>query len=173
MADIADLTDAQIKVFIANYKAKAATHGGKWPLSVLQWEQAKRAKSEYEIIPLMTAILRLCRQSDDHRVSYGQLWKEMNDAPLPKGQAWAKPLTNSLGRVGAYCVDKGLPLLSTLVVDDQTRQLTDDAAHNIWAYMKDRGEDVGDSPRNYVDGQAGRAAEVVETQFAEPVSVTE
>jgi len=159
---IDDLNDAEIAAFIKNYERLGKTEGGVWPLSELHREQSRRVSSKFSPREMIDAILRLCRESDDRRVSYVAIWNAFE--PETPWQAYhsQKQVTNGLYKVGAYCLDHGMPMLSVLVVPATTRVLTDEAVSNIWEFAKKRGAAVGDNAASYAENEALRALHMIE-----------
>lgn len=149
-----DLTEREIRAMIKNYDRNGQTSGGKWSRSELVLELDRRKSTVYPPHHLAQIILRMCHVSYDRRVSYKELWLAHNEGPLPKGQNWVKPLTDGLAVLGAWCIDNDLPILSTLVVNDQKRELSDQAASNVWNYMKDKLPNVPLNAREFVEQQA-------------------
>jgi hypothetical protein len=160
---IDELNDAEIAAFIKNYGRLGKTEGGVWPLSELHLEQSRRMSSKFPPKEMTDAILRLCRESEDRRVSYVAIWKAFE--PETPWQAYhsQKQVTNGLYKVGAYCLDHGMPMLSVLVVPATTRVLTEEAVVNIWKFAKERGAAVGENAEVYVKNEAVRAVHMIES----------
>lgn len=160
---IDDLNDSEVAAFIKNYERLGKAEGGVWPLSELHREQSRRVSSKFPPREMIDGILRLCRESDDRRVSYVAIWNAFE--PETPWQAYhsQKQVTNGLYKVGAYCLDHDMPMLSVLVVPATTRVLTEEAVNNIWSFAKDRGADVGDNAAAYVEKEAVRALDLIES----------
>lgn len=157
---LGDLTDKQIRAMIKNYDAAGKVTGGNWPRAALMLELDRRKPVIFAPRDLAMKILNLCHASPDQRVSYGELWLAYHPAPLPKGQGWVKKVTDGLAVLGAWCVDNDLPILSTLVVNNTTRELKDAACDNVWNYIKAIRNDTSLSARDFVDEQAKLAMEL-------------
>lgn len=157
---LGDLTDHEIRSMIKNYDGNGRTTGGKWSRAELALELDRRKKVIFVPRDLAMKILNLCHDAPDKRVSYGELWLAYHPAPLPKGQGWVKKVTDGLAVLGAWCVDNDLPILSTLVVNNGTRELKDTACENVWNYIKAITNDTSLSARDFVDEQAKLAMEL-------------
>lgn len=157
---LGDLTAHEIRTMIKNYDASGKVAGGKWSRAELALELDRRKPVVFPPKDLAMKILSLCRHSPDQRVSYGAVWLAYNPAPLPKGQGWVNKVTDALAVLGAWCVDNDLPILSTLVVNNTTRELKDAACENVWNYIKVIKGDTSSSAREFVDEQARLAMEL-------------
>ena len=157
---LGDLTERKIRAMIQNYDTNGRTTGGKWSRAELVLELDRRKPAIFVPRDFALKILTLCHASPDQRVSYSELWLAYHAAPLPKGQAWAKKITDGLAVLGAWCVDNDLPILSTLVVNNATRELKDAACENVWSYVKAIKNDASVSARDFVDEQAKLAMDL-------------
>lgn len=157
---LGDLTDKEIRAMIKNYDAAGKIAGGNWSRAELMLELDRRKPTIYAPRDLAMKIHTLCRHSPDQRVSYGAVWLAYHPAPLPKGHGWRKRVTDGLAVLGAWCVDNDLPILSTLVVNNETRELTDAACANVWNYIKAIKNDTSLTARDFVDEQAKLAMEM-------------
>jgi hypothetical protein len=160
-AALKSLTDVQLSRMVKNYEDQDVVTGGKWPLAELRLEQSRRGPSQFDPKDIVEAIIRLCGEADDHKVSYKAIWNAFRpDTPWQAFNS-QKQVTNGLYKVGSYCVDQGLPMLSVLVVPSGTRVLTDEAARNIWAFALSLGVDAGPDARAYVAREAAKASDLV------------
>lgn len=154
---IDDLTDQQIKQMIANYDAQGVAVGGKWPRAELMLSLSRRKQTVYPLIELARKILSKSHASDDGRVSYGDLWLEFNEGPIPKGQYWVRPMLNSLEVLGVWCFDRGLPLINILVVNGDKREVVEKTLQVMWDAAKLRRLPVPDDLTEFAAQQASAA----------------
>ncbi|WP_022684114.1 hypothetical protein [Sphingobium bisphenolivorans] len=154
---IHELTNDELTRMIGNYDARGLTVGGKWPRSDLAIELDRRKTSIYEPVRLARLILAECHKAADKRVSYKDLYQAWHGERHPLGQYWVNQLTDGLGVLGAWCWDHGLPIISVLVVNDGTRELSPKAAINIWTALRDRFSETPDSVDEFAR-QQGEAA---------------
>jgi len=171
-----ELTVDEINIMIANYDKAGVTEGGKWPRVELALELQRRKASPYPLIEVARKILTMSHASDDGRVSYGDLWLEFNEGPIPPGQAWARPMLNSLEALGVWCFDRNLPLINILVVNGKTREVVEQTVQAMWGAAVVRGFPVPDDLREFALEQANAALAldglVIEAAFEKDARLT-
>nr|WP_086494319.1 hypothetical protein [Novosphingobium panipatense] len=154
---IDDLTEQEIKRMIANYDERGLTEGGKWPRAELVLAQQRKKVASYPLLELARKILLMAKASDDGRVSYGDLWLEFNDGPIPAGQYWVRPMLNSLEVLGVWCFDRQLPLINILVVNGGTREVVETTLQSMWDAAKLRGFPIPADLKEFALEQANAA----------------
>lgn len=157
---IADLTDKQLKTLQANYVSKGLKEGGKYQLSEVLVELLRRRPSKLDTVEVMQAILKLARESKDNRLTYKDLWHHFYPDQEWSGHGTQTVVKNALARVIGYCVTNNLPVITTLVVQGQTRCLSDLAITYIYKECMELGLEVGDNPKHFVDIQIQRSLEL-------------
>jgi hypothetical protein len=92
----------------------------------------KREKDEvhYSAWSLMNDIVEA--NASGERYSFLDLWHRYNEGEFPGGYGPMKALTTELEIVSGVCEAYGLPLLSMLVVDNGTRELSPAAMKAFW-----------------------------------------
>lgn len=155
--NVQDLTDEQLDVFEANYRRVKKTEGGKYPLSVILLEKLRQKPAPFGVREVAAKIVELARLSDDGLCTYGQIWSEFRPNVPWEGHKTLSIVASSLGRVVHYCVTNNLPILTTLVVQTGTRQLSEKAVQNIYNECKELGVSVDPDPASFVSKQADLA----------------
>lgn len=153
---VAEWSDGEIRTLIRRYQERGLTSGGPYTLAELQLELARRVRAPHEPKEFAACILRLAAASSKRRVTYGALFEHLNGRP-PNGQGDIRTITASLERLGAYCHDRGLPIISTLVVNKATGEMTPDAVRNVWNYLRQIDPTMSDDPVAFVAEQAAQA----------------
>ena len=173
---IDDLSEQEIKRMIANYDKAGLTEGGKWPRAELALQLQRQKAASYPLMELAQKTLAMSHASDDGRVSYGDLWLEFNEGPIPPGQAWVRPMLNSLEVLGVWCFDRALPLINILVVNGKTREVVEQTVQGMWDTAKARRFPVPDDLREFALEQANAALAleglVIEAAFEKDASLT-
>ena len=154
---IDELSELDIKRMIANYDKNGVTEGGKWPRAELVLASQRKKVASYPLLELARKILSMSQASDDGRVSYGDLWLEFNDGPIPKGMYWVRPMLNSLEVLGVWCFDRGLPLINILVVNGDKREVVEKTLQVMWDAAKLRRLPVPYDLREFAAQQASAA----------------
>ena len=157
---ICELSDRQIGSFIENYRARDAEVGGKFPLSELLLEQKRRIVSPFPPEETARTIVRLAHHSADGLVSYKEVWEVFRPGKVWTGNAPRSEMAKALGRVIAFCIDGGLPIISTLVVRSGSRDHSDEAITNIYNEAKSLGSTVGPDPKAFVLDQQSKARQL-------------
>ncbi len=164
MADINSLSDKQIKVMIANYRRLSRVDGGIFSLSELLVEQSKRIPAEQTPREIVDAICRISRESIDGLTSYKVIFSYFYPERNFVGHACLKLVGNMLGIASGYCAANCLPALTTLVVPDKTRQLTQKAMENIHTGWQEFGRTVETSDaRAFCEAEVIKARELAKT----------
>lgn len=156
---LADWTDAELLTLIKRYEQRGLTSGGPYTLADLRLELARRVKSPHDPRELAERILTLAAASPDQRVTFGALFENFYGR-RPQGHGDIKKITSGLERLGAYCHDAGLPILSTLVVNKATRDLTETAIYNVWSYLRQIDPATPEDPAAFVREQAALAEQL-------------
>lgn len=151
------LTNGQLQTIIANYRARNAVEGGKWPLSALLLEQRRRKPVLFPPHQLANAIIRKSREASDSLVTYGELWKEFAPDQPWRGNNPRRIMADALYRVVGYCVDHDLPILTVLVVRANDRRLSPEAIANICHECRELGLQIGSDPERFIEHQKERS----------------
>lgn len=160
--EIGQLTDRELINLENNYVAKALTTGGRFSLAEVRLEKLRRLPSQLDTVALAKRIVELARQSPDGLTTYGELWKSFHPDAEWKGNATQQILANALGRVVAYCVSEGLPIVTVLVVRTGSRKLSEEAIDNIYEEAVSLGVNAGNSAEEFVAQQTQLAMRLVE-----------
>ncbi|MDA9478910.1 hypothetical protein XI03_31385 [Bradyrhizobium sp. CCBAU 65884] len=155
--NVDELTDEQLDTFEANYRRVNKTEGGKYSLSEILLEKLRRKPTAFGTREVAAKILELARGSDDGLCTYGQIWSEFRPNAPWEGHKTLSIVASSLGRVVHYCVTNDLPILTTLVVQTGTRQLSEKAIQNIYNDCRELGVRVGPDPDAFVRKQVDLA----------------
>ncbi len=164
---IENLTDEELENFVNNYQRARKTEGGKYPLSSLVLEQEKRKKSHFSGRETVEAIIRLCRQTREHHVTYGTLYSCLAPRAVWKGNATQSLMSKVLDKAAYYCVSNQLPILTVLVVRVNGK-LSEEAVLNIYNYAKKFGLEVGFDPIAYIDEQVHQSLKFVSGEIELP-----
>ncbi|QEL21929.1 hypothetical protein FQV39_04545 [Bosea sp. F3-2] len=150
---IADLTAKELGNLEANYVRLGKTTGGKYSLHEVRLEKLRRQPNPFGTRESFIKIIELAKVSTDAKLTYGDLWSAFRPNEKWKGQGTATIVKQALGRVAAYCVDHGLPIVTVLVVHSANRELSAKAKENIFNAARDLGVDVGANPEAFVERQ--------------------
>lgn len=137
---LSELTNRQIATFIYNHESKGLVSRGGFTLAQLLQETNRRVPEiPFGTVDTARLILKLSNRSPNGLTTYGDIWKSFG-----QDEPWviftSRPaVTNALERVGFYCIEHGLPLIITLVVDDAKFSPTESAKDNIYDYWVLRG----------------------------------
>jgi hypothetical protein len=167
VAQIETLSDHEISNFIKNYRKKNQNQGGIFTLKELLIEEARRSKSAFGDRETVVAIINLCRNSEDNRVSYGDLYNHLSAGAKWKGNATQALMSKVLDKAIAYCFKNSLPILTVLVVRTN-RQLSSEAIENIFVTAKEMGVDAGLNAQNFVHIQTLNSVEFLNRQIELP-----
>ena len=153
MRDIKDLDVKELVNIVSNYAKAGRETGGPYTLAEVKLEQLKRLSSPYDTIAVAKKIVEQAKQSEDGLTTYGDLWKAFNPGKEWRGNADQQIMAKTLGRVIAYCVGHGLPVLTTLVVQKGGRKLSDKAVIHIFNEAKALGVNTGLDAKAFVEAQ--------------------
>lgn len=162
---IRELTDKELQNIIANYARLGLETGGAYALAEAKLELLHRQPSPFPVVAVAKAIVEQAKKSGDRLTTYGELWQAFNPGKEWRGNADQQVIGKALGRVIAYCVSHGLPILTTLVVQKGPRKLSDKAIGHIFEEAKSLGVDTGPDPKAFVEQQ--REAAMALTKFPE------
>lgn len=164
---VESLSDVQLQSLIDNYRRNGVTEGGTYPLGEALLEQRRRVPTPVPIATVFDHILALSAQSPDGLLTYGDLWKVCFPGKPWVGNAPRAIVAKLLYRVIGYCVDKGTPIITTLVVRKSPRRLDPSAVKNIYEECREFGVDVGDlGPEKFCELQAIASRELAATRAA-------
>lgn len=155
--ELGDLTDQQINTFIANYEKSGKVEGGNFTLSELRLEKQRRIVSPFPPVEIAKAILEMAKTSKDGLVTYKEVWQKFRPNAVWTGNAPRVEMAKALGRVIAYCIDNRLPILTTLVVQGNSRKHSPEAVQNICNEARSYGMDVGVDPLAFVKNEQDRS----------------
>lgn len=168
---IADLTAKELDNLEANYVRLGKTTGGKYSLHEARLEKLRRQPNPFGTRESFIKIIELAKGSSDGKLTYADLWSAFRPDEKWKGQGTATIVKQALGRVAAYCVDHGLPIVTVLVVHSANRELSDKAKENIFNAARDLGVDVGADPEAFVERQIVGAMKIATDHLpAEPIN---
>lgn len=140
---IQEVSDADLAQLVKNYKKYDKVEGGMFPLSEIYIEQRYRIKTDFSAEQIFEKILECSLISDDGFVTYLQLWTEFYKKPW-KATHSVNVVMDMMGKVIGYCVDKRLPIVTTLIVRTANRKYTPKAAENIYSECRMLGMKIGD-----------------------------
>jgi hypothetical protein len=150
---IKEWTDDKIQTLIDRYHKKDIVAGGVYSLRELLLEQMRRKQDQIQPRDVAAKIINLAGAAKDGVVTYGELWHEFWPTKEWKGNYSKKIMSNLLDTVIAYCVTNHLPLVSMLVVRQDSREIADNAIKHIAIQCKELGIDVGLLPERFVKEQ--------------------
>ncbi|MEO5705821.1 MAG: hypothetical protein ABIT10_02990 [Alteraurantiacibacter sp.] len=150
---LADLSEHQIDAFIANYVSRGLESGGKYALAELKLERLRRVKSPFSPAETARVIVDLARKSNDGLVTYKEVWSVFRPNATWIGNAPRAEMAKALAAVIVYCVDKKLPILTTLVVLASSRNHSTEAIENIYKEAKSLGVETGSNAPEFVKEQ--------------------
>lgn len=105
--------------------------------------QAKAVSVELKCDPSTESIIAhmivLSSKSPDGLMTYVDLWNALYPQTPWRGHGALHIIGKVMGRVTAHCVDQGLPILTTLIVQKGTRRMSEFAMKNVFAACKERG----------------------------------
>ncbi len=156
-----ELTDREVENFISNYERSGKDTGGRFTLAQLRVEKLRRIKSPFPPAEVAKTIVSIARESKDGLVTYKEVWERFRPDSKWIGNAPRTETGKALGAVIAYCVDHGLPILSTLVVQAGKRAHSDEAITNIHNECRKLGIDVGTDAKEFVKKQQDEALKLV------------
>lgn len=159
-------TDQELAALEHSLSAGSAP-GVRYSLADVRSEMRRRKPHEFDPRQMAMTILRLAQESPNRWTTYGAVWAAMTNGTPWVGNATQKRMANELGNVLAYCHQNGLPILTTLVVQ-QGGALSDAAIKNICDECIRLGLNVGADRRAFVEAQANASRLVVAEQLPLP-----
>lgn len=147
---VSKLTDAELATVEDRLVEQGLTESPYHTLADVRRERLRRATKGLDGGEVVGHILALAAASRDYLTTYGAL-----HASLWPGEVWSAyksigKIKKALGAAILYCVENGLPCLTTLVVHANTRGLSESAAGNIYETLKDLGVEVGANIEDYI-----------------------
>jgi hypothetical protein len=133
-----------LKNLIERMRIAADTSKAPYSLAMLLAEEHRRSK--VGLFPTLATAEIVIAQASEHPdgvTTYKAVWNAFRPGEAWKANASAREVTNALDRVGFYCIQHGLPLIPTLVVNGSKGDLTDDARSNLYNSARERGMNVG------------------------------
>lgn len=152
MSQLQSLTLPALRDNIRRYRERGVTTGGHFTLSELLQEERRRSPQPFPTVAVAMKILEQARDSSDGLTSYKALWDAFTEQAW-QGNASARKIGTALGHVIAYCARHGLPVITTLVVQHNSRKLDEKAVHAIYNEAKEYGFDAGLDPYVFVEHQ--------------------
>lgn len=141
---LGEWSNEQIQNLIDNYMARGVEVGGVYPLSELHLEQRRRLCPSVTISQVVDIICEHSRESHDGLTTYGEVFAKLFPCEKWIGNEPRSRMSKILDSVIGYCVDKGLPLVSVLVVRKSPRRLDSLAEEEIVRVAKSLGINVID-----------------------------
>lgn len=141
---LSEWRDEDIESLINNYRARDKTEGGHYTLAELLLEQRRRLCPSVSVSKVVDLICEQSRKSHDGLTTYGELFAELFPGEKWIGNEPRSRMSKILDSVIGYCVDKGIPLISVLVVRKSPRRLDDLAKEEIVRVAKSLGVKVVD-----------------------------
>lgn len=158
---LAKISDSALKDLIARMREAQDTSKAPYTLAQLLMEEGRRTRvGAFPTIEAAQKVLELAQSSPDGLTTYKEVYHAFRPDAEWKGNAPQNEVTNALGRVGVFCIANGLPLISTLVVNSGTRDLTEDARNNLYNFARERGVDVGSDRDTFIAHHQERARQV-------------
>lgn len=159
---LSEHTDKEVDNFISNYEKSGKTTGGKFNLGQLRAEKLRRIKSPFPPVDVAKTILALACGSHDGLVTYKEVWQKFRPESQWVGNAPRAEMAKALGAVVAYCIDNGMPILTTLVVQAARRSHSEQAILQIYSEAKSYGIEVGLDPKRFVEDQQEKSRKVTQ-----------
>lgn len=158
---VSKLTDAELATVEGRLVEQGLTESPYHTLADVRRERLCRATKGLDGGEVVGHILALAAASRSYLTTYGAL-----HASLWPGEVWSAyksigKIKKALGAAILYCVENGLPCLTTLVVHANTGCLAELATRNIYDTLKGLGVEVGDSVEDYVLEQTLAAMDLV------------
>ncbi|UTW59783.1 hypothetical protein KFE96_05630 [Kordiimonas sp. SCSIO 12603] len=150
-----------IESFIANYKRLGKTEGGKYSLAELEEELRERKAKSANLEPkyVLSQICELSKKSKNGFLFYGDLWKRIFPDEKWSGHKSLRKIADELYAVIRYCVKNDLPIMTALVINSVTKDLTEEAIQNIYEECLREGKVISVSAEKFVRSEVLRAKE--------------
>lgn len=157
---ISERSNDYIRNFIAAYGREGGTDGGIYTLKELLVEQLRRSPRVRSPRDVLQFIVGTASASPSGTLTYKQLWQFLFPDTNWKGNHSVSVVSDTLNTVIAYCVQHGLPLATTLVVQASSGKLSDSAITKTYEEARQYGYDVGPVAAIFVAQQAERSREL-------------
>ena len=158
---VSELTDEKLANLEANFVAAGVVASLHYTLKEISRERLRRATMGFDSREVVSHILGLAATSADCFTTYGALHAGLWPGEKFVGHASIGKVKKALAAAILYCVENGLPCITTLVVHAKTRSLSDRAGRNIYETLKGLGVEVGANVEDYVLEQTLAAMDVV------------
>lgn len=155
------LTGEQLDNLENNYRRKNKIAGGRWSLSEVLQEKQRHLADENDGESVFRFILANSRRSPDLRTTYADIHRAIRPNKRWTGNSSQRLVNRVLHGVIQYCVANNHPIVTSLVVQTETRQLAQDAIENIYETCRALGCDVGPSAYNFVARQIASSRQLV------------
>jgi hypothetical protein len=166
---VGKLTDAQLQALEHNFVEKSALASKHYILKDIRRELLRRATAGIDGGEVVRVILSLAGKSPDCFTTYGELHAKLWADKRFVGHGSMTKVKKALGAAILYCVQNGLPCVTTLVVQAGERTLSERASVNICDTLRGLGVEVGSNIEEYVLEQTLAAMDVV-ANFAKPTA---
>lgn len=150
---ISAYSDYELDSLEHNYRKAARISGGAYTLHEVMNEKSKRATGGLDGKQLVSLILELSSQSQDGFTTYADLWAALYPANPWCGNKTVRAIMEVMDIAILYCVDNGLPIVTTLIVRSDTRKQSANAVTNIYNAARTYGVAVGTSEEDFVTMQ--------------------
>ena len=147
------LTHEQLNNLENNYRRMNKTSGGKWTLQQVLEEKKCRQADENDAESLVRVIVENCRRNSDTRTTYADVHRAIYPNEKWTGDSSKNKVMRALRNVVAHCIANGLPIITSLVVQEKSRKLTPGAIENIYKTCREFDFDVGLNTFNFVARQ--------------------
>ncbi|WP_156092569.1 hypothetical protein [Rhodovibrio salinarum] len=151
---IDQLNDQGLENLISNYNKKGVTVGGKYTLNECVSERLRRKGMAYTGEDVTRVILRQSRSSPDNLVTYSEVWKTFYPDKKWVGHGSQTEVKKALDAAIIYCIQNSLPIVTSIVVQSSSRQLTSEAKDNIKSRVRQFGFSVHEDAEDFVHIQA-------------------
>jgi hypothetical protein len=155
------LTDAELVTLEGNFVEKGVTVSKHYALTDVRRELLRRATAGIDGADVFNHIALLAGVSPDCLTTYGNLHSKLWPNEEFVGNGSVGRVMKALGAAIYYCVEHGLPCITTLVVNAKDRTLSERAAANIYNTLKGLGVKVGSDVEEYILRETLAAMDVV------------
>lgn len=157
-ARLAAIEPKSLKSLIERMRAATDHSKATYTLPELLAEQHRREKvGVFPTVETAQKIVQLVANSETGVITYLDIWNAFRPGEPWEAHKSRQEVTNALDRVSFYCIQHGLPLLVTLVVNKGQGKLTDDAKDNIYDAAKERGVAAGPDRDAFIADQQEKA----------------
>jgi len=154
---IKDYSDQALYNLEENYKRAEKTEGGKYSLLEVQLELRRRNAGDLDPEEVYKVICEKSAASEDGLVAYLDIWQAFFPDTPWSGNNPRRIIGKALGGVIYYCYTNHLPLMNVLVVQKNSRKMTDKAIGNIWQECHDLRMNPGLDKEAFVLGYVEKA----------------